>query len=150
MKSAPDESIVIRLFRVHDYEPLVSLWNQSGLPYRPNGRDRRERIVREIDHPNAIFLVAEAGDQIVGSIFGTHEGRKGWINRLAVLPDYRNRGIAARLVTEVERRLTEQGIDIVACLIEEWNTVSMEVFERLGYVRHPDIFYYSKREGPEV
>ena len=133
-----------------DYAPLVPLWNDSRLPNRPDGRDGKERSAREIDQANAIFRVAELGGQIVGSIFGTHEGRKGWINRLAVLPAFRKRGIAARLVAEVERRLTGQGLALVACLIEEWNTISMEVFERLGYVRHPDIFYFSKRKNPDV
>lgn len=150
MKATPGESVAIRDFRAVDYEPLISLWDRSGLSYRPKGRDSKDRIVREIDRPNAIFLVAEVDGQIIGSIFGTHEGRKGWINRLAVLPAYRKRGIAAKLVSEVERRLTDQGIEIIACLIEEWNKVSMEVFERLGYLRHTDIYYFSKRKNPDV
>jgi ribosomal protein S18 acetylase RimI-like enzyme len=150
MKSSPGDSIVIRDFLAVDYESLISLWKRSQLPYRPMGRDSKDRIVREIDRTNAVFLIAEMDGEVIGSVFGTHEGRKGWINRLAVLPAYRMRGIAARLVAEVERRLTEQGIDIIACLIEEWNTVSMEVFEKLGYVRHRDIFYFSKRKNPDV
>jgi ribosomal protein S18 acetylase RimI-like enzyme len=150
MNSSPGDSIVIRDFRAVDYESLISLWKRSQLPYRPMGRDSKARIAREIDRPNAIFLIAEMDGEVIGSVFGTHEGRKGWINRLAVLPAYRKRGIAARLVAEVERRLTEQGIDIIACLIEEWNTVSIEVFENLGYARHRDIFYFSKRKNPDV
>jgi ribosomal protein S18 acetylase RimI-like enzyme len=142
--------VLIRDFRVEDYDTVVSLWRESGLPFRPRGRDRRERIAVEVNQHNAVFLVAESEGRIVGSIFGTHEGRKGWINRLAVLPAYRKRGIAARLVAGVEQRLEAQGIDIVACLIEEWNRESMVVFERLGYRRHTDVFYFSKRKSDDV
>jgi len=72
-----------------------------------------------------------------------------WINRLAVLPDYQKRGIAKALTIEVERRLNEAGILIVTCLIEGDNQVSREFFQSLGYVGHPDIAYYSKRQSPD-
>jgi ribosomal protein S18 acetylase RimI-like enzyme len=152
MNSNPGDSseVTIREFHAGDYDSLVALWRESQLPYRPMGRDSREKITSEIGHRNSIFLIAEMNGIMVGSIFGTHEGRKGWINRLAVSPSYRRQGIAARLVAEVERRLSEMGIDIVACLVEEWNKLSLEVFERLGYKRHTDILYLSKRKNPDV
>ncbi len=42
------------------------------------------------------------------------------------------------------------GIEIIASSIEDWNTVSMKVFERLGYKRHPDIIYFTKRKNSDV
>jgi ribosomal protein S18 acetylase RimI-like enzyme len=142
--------VKIRRFRIDDYDPLIELWKEAQLPYKPNGRDSRDRIALEITHPNAVFLIAETDGKIVGSIFGTHEGRKGWINRLAISPGYRRRGIAATLVAKVEDHLSDLGIDIVACLVEGWNMDSLEVFEKLGYTRHPDIFYFSKRKRADV
>lgn len=147
MKEKPESAkdVVIRDFRIDDYAMLIRMWEEAGLPYKPAGRDRIENIAREIRGPNAIFLVAEKSGQLVGSAFGTHDGRKGWINRVAVLPNCRRSGIASMLVKAVERRLNEKGIDIIACLIEDWNKESMVFFERLGYTRHEDIFYYTKR-----
>ncbi len=141
---------LIRDFNLKDYEALTGLWDESGLPYKRKGRDAMERIAEEIKHGNAVFLVAECEGKIVGSVFGTHEGRKGWINRLAVAPSFRRRGIGARLVGEVERRFARHGIEIVACLIEEWNRTSMEVFRRLGFRHHPDILYFTKRKREDV
>jgi len=140
----------IRELRPEDYDALITLWEAAGLPYRPKGRDSREAIQRQLNQPTAIYLVAELNGKIVGSALGTHDGRKGWINRVAVHPDYRHRGIARRLVEAVEQRFRELGIGIFAALIEDWNKTSMEVFERLGYQRHQDIYYYSKRGHPEV
>jgi len=54
------------------------------------------------------------------------------------------------LVAKVEERPSESGIEIVACLVEDWNTESMKVFERLGYKRHQDVLYFSKRKNSEV
>jgi ribosomal protein S18 acetylase RimI-like enzyme len=133
-----------------DYDTLITLWNDAQLPYKPKGRDRYDKIEYELKRGNAIFLVAEINGKLVGSILGTHDGRKGWLNRLAVAPEFRRQGIARMLVTEVERCFSELGIEIVACLIENWNTESIQVFERLGYKRHSDIVYFTKRRNADV
>jgi ribosomal protein S18 acetylase RimI-like enzyme len=140
----------IRKLAVDDYDALIILWQQAELPFKPSGRDQRENIARELKQSNAIFLVADKDGEIIGSAFGTHDGRKGWINRVAVAPHYRRKGIAERLVREVEHLLDQMGIRIIACLIEDWNKESMEFFEKMGYQRHHDIFYFTKRKGPGI
>ena len=142
--------IVIRKFCIEDYNTLIALWDKAKLIYKPQGSDRRDNIERELKGHNAIFFVAEKDGTLIGSIFGTHDGRKGWINRLAVDPAYQRQGIAARLVREVEDHLYERGIGIIACLVEDWNSVSLQVFEKLGYTRHQDIIYFTKRKYPDI
>lgn len=142
--------VTIRELRPDDYDALIALWEAAGLPYKPRGRDSRSAIEQQLKLPTAIYRVAERDGRIVGSVLGTHDGRKGFINRLAVHPDHRGQGIARRLVEAVERRCRELGIRIFEALIEEGNETSMRVFERLGYRKHEDIFYYSKRLDPEV
>ena len=144
------KDIVIREFRIEDYENIVALWDSAKLSYRPRGRDSPERIGQELKKGNAIFLVAEVRGRLAGSVLGTHDGRKGWINRLAVCPEFRRQSIARRLVDEVESRLSRLGIEVIACLIEGWNTTSMQVFERLGYERYPGIAYFSKRKSRDA
>jgi ribosomal protein S18 acetylase RimI-like enzyme len=140
----------IRRFRIGDYDRLRELWREAKLPHKPAGRDRKESIAREIKSDNAVFLVAEEHGKMVGAIFGTHDGRKGWINRLAVDPQYRRQGLGVELVNEVERRLADLGIGIIACLIETWNKDSMRFFENSGYKRHDDIIYFTKRKDAEI
>ena len=77
------------------------------------------------------------------------DGRKGWINRLAVDPDYRNQGIARRLVHEAENYLSEQGMEIITCLIEIENTASQNVFTKLGYQPYP-VAYFRKLKHDSV
>ncbi len=137
----------IRELQGGDYEALCGLWREARLPFKPNGNDR---LVREIEGDCSIFLAAEEDGALVGAVLGTHDGRKGWINRLAVRPSHQQRGIASALVAAVGQRLEARGIEIVTCLIEDWNETSMTVFERLGYKRHDDILYYSKRRSSEV
>ncbi len=142
--------VTIRQMRMDDYPSLIKLWEKAGLPYKPEGRDRRENIEKELEGEASLFLVAEKEGRIIGSVLGTHDGRKGWINRLAVAPDSRRKGVGRALVAEVELQLSRMGIAIVACLVEDWNEDSIRVFRRLGYTSHPDITYFSKRKHPGV
>jgi ribosomal protein S18 acetylase RimI-like enzyme len=144
------QKIKIREFQIDDYDILVELWKKTGLPYKDKGRDSREKMKKEMEHGCAVFLLAEISSELVGSVLATHDGRKGWINRVAVLPEYRNQGIATLLVKEAEKRLYNFGIEIIACLIEGWNKTSMEVFPKLGYKKFEDIHYFTKRKYPEV
>jgi len=114
--------LIIREFTIDDYEAMISVWQEAKLPYKPAG----------------------------GSAFGTHDGRKGWINRVAVAPRYQRQGVAAKLVSEVERRLEAVGIGIIACLIEDWNTESITFFQKIGYHYHKDIMYFTKRQELEI
>jgi len=143
-------SIKLRNFNITDFESVVSLWRDAGLPYRPKGRDRKEKIENELENDCSIFIVAEISNKIVGVVFGTHDGRKGWINRLAVHPKHRNKGIAKTLVVEVEKRLLDRGIEIMTCLIERDNIDSQIAFNKLGFKKWDDIVYFSKRMNPDV
>ena len=159
MGAAP---VTVRPFTLDDYDAVVVIWKAAGLPYKPLGRDSRPAIAAELALGMGIFLVAEipavtregegasgaAGAQMVGVVFGTHDGRKGWINRLAVAPGHQGRGIARRLVSEVEAVLRARGIDVIAALIESDNRGSLAFFARIGYVHDPAVQYFSSRLSP--
>ncbi len=142
--------MVIREMEPHEYPAVMQLWAEAGLPVKPQGRDAPERVEAERRSGRAIFLVAESEGRLVGVVIGTHDGRKGWINRLAVAPAYRRRGIASRLVRELEERLAALGLEVVAALIESTNTASLAFFTALGYLHDPGIEYVSKRNSPEA
>jgi ribosomal protein S18 acetylase RimI-like enzyme len=142
--------VLIREFTLSDYERIIEIWTEGQLPVKPRGRDSRAQIERQIREPNVLFLVAEVAGWVIGTVLATHDGRKGWINRLAVDAACRKRGIGRRLILEAERRLAAAGLGIFACLIEKENTASMDLFESLGYTKHPEIRYFAKRTYPDV
>jgi ribosomal protein S18 acetylase RimI-like enzyme len=149
-EKSDDAEIAIRELREEDYAALVALWREVGLPYRPQGRDGREAIARQLAEDTAVYLAAEVAGTVVGAVLGSHDGRKGWINRLAVLPDYSRRNVGAMLVAEVERHLAARGIGIFACLVEDWNEGSKAFFEKVGYKLFRGVSYFTKRKYDNV
>jgi N-acetylglutamate synthase len=145
------DGVVCRL-GADDHEPICSLWRRAGLhTIRPQGRDSREAFARQIERGLLTILGLEDDGKLVGVVLASHDGRKGWINRLAIDPDYRRRGLATGLVEAAEAALRAQGIDVVAALVESDNTASTNLFLRLGYLEHdPGIHYLSKRSSHEA
>lgn len=135
----------------NDYDRLIALWEAAGLHYKPAGRDSREAFAAQLDGGWQIALGIENDQgELVGSVLATHDGRKGWINRLAVHPDYRRQGIATRLIRAAEDALREQGIGIFAALIEPGNEASLALFEAAGYEDWPGIHYLSRRDRADI
>ena len=135
----------IRNLTIDDVERLVAVWEAAGLPYRPRGRDRRDRVEQEMADLRSAFLAAEEDGEVLGVVLATHDGRKGWINRLAVVPAARCRGVGAALVAAAEEWLAARRLLVIACLIETDNAASLALFQNEGYARDAHIAYLAKR-----
>jgi ribosomal protein S18 acetylase RimI-like enzyme len=133
-----------------DYDAVRVLWEQSGLPIKPNGRDSRQQFARQLAQGLQTVLGVRDGERLVGVVVVTHDGRKGWINRLAVHPDYRRQGMGRHLIASAEQTLRSQGMQVIAALIEGWNESSLALFQAVGYSVHADIHYLTKRDSYEV
>ncbi len=133
-----------------DYDAVRVVWAAAGLDIRPAGRDTAEAIAAQLEHWAATYLVAEVDGQIVGTVLGTHDQRKGWINRLAVQPAYQRRGIAKQLLEACEAALRAQGIEIVAALVDGENPASDAALKSAGLTEWGPIRYYRKVRRPDA
>lgn len=133
-----------------DYAEILALWTRAGLPVRPAGRDAPDAFARQIAGGQQRAVGLRANGLLVGVVVLTHDGRKGWINRLAVDSGHRRHGVARRLIAEAERWFTQDlGLEVWAALIEGENDESLALFDALGFRRH-DIVYVSRRARPEA
>lgn len=149
---AEGEDIRIRHLGLDDYDALLDLWQRAGLhSLRPNGRDSREALAKQLATGVQTVLGLELDGRLVGAVVVTHDSRKGWINRLAVDPAYRRRGFGTRLIAAAEETLRRQGIHVIAALVESDNAASLALFRKQGYIE-PDagMHYLTKRDSPEA
>jgi ribosomal protein S18 acetylase RimI-like enzyme len=132
----------IREFRVEDYDEIVKLWKETGLIVRPG--DDLAGIKLKLERDPDLFLIAEEAEQILGVVMGAWDGRRGWINHMAVKPSFQRKGIGSILIREIEKRLARKGARKVNAQIYEWNKKSIEFFKSIGYEVHTDLIMIGK------
>lgn len=133
-----DDPVTLRSATAADLPALRVLWERCGL--HPSRSDTDERLARLIEYAGGLFAVAVRGGSIVGSVMASWDGRRGWINRLAVDPSARGLRLGNRLMAEAEGRLIAIGCDKVNLLIEPDNAGIERFYDRLGYSRDALIF----------
>ncbi len=135
--------IGISQFDIDSYNEAYSLWQQCegvGL----SDADSRENIQRYLDrNPGMSFLARSAG-KIVGSVLCGHDGRRGYIHHLAVLPDYRRHGIARELVGRCISVLVKSNIQKCHIFILNKNATGIEFWKSIGWTPRADIGVISK------
>lgn len=147
--SATDRVEVVYLDASHHAE-IIDLWQRAGLHIRPAGRDSAEAFGRQMASGVQTPIGLRAGGRLVAVVLATHDSRKGWINRLAVDPEYRRQGLARRLIGLCEAHFRGLDIDLWAALIEDWNEASLALFRSAGYALADDITYASRRGRADV
>jgi ribosomal protein S18 acetylase RimI-like enzyme len=141
------EHLQLRSIKSSELLMLTRLWRDAGLPSRPKGRDSMANLRKQRLMDPQLFVGAFLEGKLVGAAIASDDGRKGWINRLAVSPKARGRGVGGLLIRYCEDILRKRGRLLFCVHIESYNTGSMEIFEHYGYKKEEDIFYYTKRES---
>jgi GNAT superfamily N-acetyltransferase len=131
---------VIRSATPADAPGLVDLWRAAGLRFHPHLVDLELAAALS----QGLLLVDEdAAGEIAGTVFGSYDGMRGWVHRLATRPDRRGHGIAAALLAELERRLLALGCPKVNLLIELDNDGVVGFYARYGY-RSDELLFMEK------
>jgi len=147
----PRARIIIRKLTMKDYPAMIRVWKRADLPYRPKGRDSPRNTAKQMKLTPEFYLGAFHENKLVGVVVASYETRmKGWINRLAVDPNYQRQGVAQQLVKKMEKTLEKHGAAIFAALIETPNENSVGLFQKMGYKAHKEILYVTKRKSEDV
>ena len=138
-------SILIREFQYPgDYEQVVDLWREMEKGVRFNRSDAPEELKKKLDRDPDLFLVAETNGTIVGTVMGGFDGRRGMLYHLAVTASYRRRGIARKLMTEVERRLIVKGCLKCYLLVHADNDEARAFYQDIDWDLMDDIALFGK------
>lgn len=129
-KRADPAALVIREIRVADGDALRKLWKDAG--FRSVGDDDRGLARMARRNPGLLLVATEAG-KLVGSALGGWDGRRGWIYHVATASSHRRRGIAKRLVEQVEAGLRDLGCPKINVLVRGESEDGRELWKALGY-----------------
>ena len=114
----------------HDtYDPMIGAERVTAVT---NSWHSIEALARQIDMPNALFLVAELGDRIVGHAFARLlEGSVVLLNRLYVLPSFQRRGVGSALLSEIIARFPDARL--LRLDVEAKNDKGLSFYRREGF-----------------
>jgi ribosomal protein S18 acetylase RimI-like enzyme len=129
---------------------LLQLWHDAGLTTRSEGREHPENLRREMRAFPHNYIGAFEADRLIGVVVATWDGRRGWVNRLAVHPEFRRRDLAQALIKAAESELERRGALVIGVLVEPENIPSLSLFRKAGFSDTPNALYLSKRKGPDV
>jgi ribosomal protein S18 acetylase RimI-like enzyme len=128
-----------------DIAAVLGAWRRAEVI--PSETDTAADLALLLRHDDEALLLAVADGQIVGTVIVTWDGWRAGLWRLAVLPDWRRRGVARALVAEAERRLGTKGARRISVLAERNDPRAMAFWEArtdMGYQPDPGARRYVK------
>ena len=94
--------LLIRPYCNSDESEVIDLWVNCDLVIPANNPHRD--IERKLCVNPELFLVGLLNKTMVATCMAGYEGHRGWINYLAVSPQYRRQGIATQIMKAAEKR----------------------------------------------
>ena len=125
--------MLIRPYLESDEAAVVALWQACGLTRAWN--DPHKDIARKLQVQRELFLVGEAGGQLVASAMAGYDGHRGWVNYLAVQPDQRGQGHGTALMRHIEQALLTLGCPKLNLQVRSSNTAVLDFYRSLGYAQ---------------
>ena len=92
-----------------------------------------DMIRSELNNPSCLYLAAVDGDTLVGYIGVQTVLDEGYINNVAVHPEYRRRGIAAALISLLAEQAQAIGLAFMTLEVRESNAPAIALYEKLGF-----------------
>lgn len=126
-----------------DYPQVLALWENAGPGIHVRRSDQPEEMEKKLQRDPDLFLVAEVDGQIIGAVLGGYDGRRGLVYHLAVAESYRQQGIGAVLMEELERRMIEKGCIRCYLLVTKDNQKAIQFYEQSGW-EQMDLFIFGK------
>jgi ribosomal protein S18 acetylase RimI-like enzyme len=131
---------------LQDYDAYIALLRQ--LPFvTVRDADSREATERYLVRNPGLSFVATDGPAIVGCALCGHDGRRGYLQHVAVSPPYRKAGVASALVERCLEGLARLGIEKVHIDVLTSNDSGLRYWQNRGWTLRTDIHRLSLTRG---
>lgn len=132
-----------------DHPALLALWRRTpGLQLR--AEDDFEPFCTYLARNPGLSLLVELDGRIVASLLVGHDGRRGYLQHLAVDEPCRGRGFARALLNEALARLAQLGVDKSHVFVLRDAPQAQAFWEaQAGWEGRSDIQVYSTRRSSE-
>ncbi|MCC2520707.1 GNAT family N-acetyltransferase [Vibrio coralliilyticus] len=134
--------VTIRPMAIEEYDAVIRLWLQTeGMSVRD--ADSRENIALYLDRNPDLSFVAISEGNIIGAVLVGTDGRRGYLQHLAVLPQFRGQRIGYQLISQSINALANIGIPKTHLFVYDDNLNAQKFYEKLGWFPRDNIRMYS-------
>ncbi len=124
--------VQIQEMAIGDYDEVYELW-QSTSGISLGDVDTRESIARFLERNPGFSYIARQDGLLVGAVLTSHDGRRGYIDHLAVRESHRFQGIGRALVLRCLYHLMQAGIRRWNLFVFEGNQEAIEFWKKIGW-----------------
>ncbi len=136
------EQMEYRELNLTDYGAILDLWkNTEGVGLRDS--DSFEGIAKYLKRNPGLSFVAVKDEKVIGTIMSGHDGKRGYIQHLAVHHDYRKMGVATKLIDLALVALSADGILKSHIHIFANNFEGKKYWSNRGWLERKDVVIYS-------
>jgi len=137
-------NLILREFQFPtDFSQVINLWQNAGPGIHLRRSDERKEILKKLQRDPDLFLVAEINGEIIGTVLGGFDGRRGMVYHLAVVDRFRKKGIGALLMDELEKRMKQKGCIRSYLLVTSDNLDAIRFYTSRGW-EQMDILTFGK------
>lgn len=133
---------LIREMDISDYPQVIELWSETEAMLLRDA-DSRENIGKYLERNPELSFVAVDGQQIVGAILVGTDGRRGYVQHLAVDSHCRGKGIGAKLISSAIEALSNIGIAKTHLFVANENLNAQSFYEKLGWFPRNEVRMFS-------
>ena len=127
---------------IADYEEIFEMW-QTTTKRALSKADEKSQIKRYLERNKGLSQVAVVDGKIVGTVLAGHDGRRGFIHHMAVMPEYRRHHIGQKLAQTAIEKIKAEGIDKTHIFSYQDNKVGQSFWTNFGFEKRDDVFVYS-------
>lgn len=109
--------MIIREMTIDDYDEVYEMW-QITTKRALSKADERDQMERYLKHNAGMSQVAVVDGKIVGTVLAGHDGRRGFIHHMAVLPEFRRKKIGHALAqTAIQKSVNKASTKLTFSVI---------------------------------
>lgn len=138
--------MIIRSLQPADHPQAFSLW-RSSTAIQLREEDGYEGFVAFLARNPGLSLAGLVEERLIATLLVGHDGRRGYLQHLFAVPEYRRQGRAQRLLEEASRRLARLGLRKSHVFVLGGSAEAVQFWHgQRRWVQREDIHVFSRSE----
>jgi ribosomal protein S18 acetylase RimI-like enzyme len=132
----------IRQMTINDYDIIMTMFQETpGVEVRE--ADSRDATEAYLNHNPGLSFVATIDSKVIGCVMCGHDGRRGYLQHLVVMPEHRRQGVGEKLFTACINALQKIGVSKTHIFVFKTNDLGNAFWTSKGWHLREEINMYS-------